>query len=222
MGNKSLPAWHHSVRLLSVSHPACNGGVSLRLGDEVAEQGVGAEEVQADIGSLCKVSQRRWVGKVFGPRTAIDKGYHNLNNTNLQSIYNAYYNIKLFGLLQKKKRRKKYIFILPLHSPKGWSASILWCRAGRHHLINGHWAAFQTSQYTHVLNLPKEEEGEEDTLYSLYFYNKSFIELISSFVNVKKLHDTKGKDQRSIILNGKTGILNNLKSISIYTLEEII
>lgn len=39
--------------------PACNGGVSLGLGDEVAEQGVGAEEVQADISSLCKVLQRR-------------------------------------------------------------------------------------------------------------------------------------------------------------------
>lgn len=161
MGNKSLPAWHHSARLFSVSHPACNGGVFLGLGDEVAEQGVGAEEMQADIGSLCKVLQRRWVGKVFGPRTAVDKGYHNLNNTNLQSIYNAYYNIKLFDLLQKEKRRKKYIFILPLHSPKGWSVSILWCRAGRHHLINGHWAAFQTSQYTHVLNLPKKKKKKE-------------------------------------------------------------
>lgn len=42
-----------------MSHPACNGGVSLGLGDEVAEQGVGAEEVQADSGSLCKVLQRR-------------------------------------------------------------------------------------------------------------------------------------------------------------------
>lgn len=115
MGNKSLPAWHHSVRLFSVSHPACNGGVSLGLGDEVAEQGVGAEEVQADIGSLCKVLQRRWVGKVFGPRTAVDKGYHNLNNTNLQSIYNAYYNIKLFGLLQQKKgERNTFLFYLSI------------------------------------------------------------------------------------------------------------
>lgn len=36
------------------------------------------------------------------------------------------------------------------------------------------------------------------------------------------LHDAKGKDQRSIILNGKTGILNNLKSLYIYTLEGMI
>lgn len=66
----------------------------------------------------------------------------------------------------------------------------------------------------------------------LYLYFKSF----SSPVNVKKLHwhlhmikrimfllhDAKGKDQRSIILNRKIGILNNLKSLFIYTLEGII
>lgn len=39
------------------SHPACDGGVSLGLGDQVAQQGVGAEESQADVRSLCKVSQ---------------------------------------------------------------------------------------------------------------------------------------------------------------------
>lgn len=39
--------------------PACDSGISLGLRDKVAEQGVGAEEVQADVGSLCKVLQHR-------------------------------------------------------------------------------------------------------------------------------------------------------------------
>lgn len=39
--------------------PACDGGVSLGLGDKVAQQGGGPQEAQADVGSLCKVSQHR-------------------------------------------------------------------------------------------------------------------------------------------------------------------
>lgn len=66
-----------------VSHPACDSGVSLGLGDKVAEQSVGAEEVQADIGSLGKVLQHWWVGKVFGPRAAIDQRHHNLENADV-------------------------------------------------------------------------------------------------------------------------------------------
>lgn len=38
-------------------HPACDCGVSLSLGDEVTQQGVGAKKVQADVCGLCKVSQ---------------------------------------------------------------------------------------------------------------------------------------------------------------------
>lgn len=40
-----------------VPHPACDGRIFLGLGDQVAQQGVGAEEVQANVGGLCEVSQ---------------------------------------------------------------------------------------------------------------------------------------------------------------------
>lgn len=40
-----------------VPHPASDGGISLGLGDQVAQQGAGAEEAQADVGGLCEVSQ---------------------------------------------------------------------------------------------------------------------------------------------------------------------
>lgn len=36
-------------------HPACDGGVSLGLGDQVTQQGAGAEEAQADVGGLREV-----------------------------------------------------------------------------------------------------------------------------------------------------------------------
>lgn len=40
-----------------VPHPARDGGVPLGLGDKVAEQGAGAQEVEADVGCLCEVLQ---------------------------------------------------------------------------------------------------------------------------------------------------------------------
>lgn len=63
-----------------VSHPACDGGVSLGLGDQVAQQGVGAEKTQADVGGLRKVSQHWRVGEVFGPWTTVDQRNHNLKS----------------------------------------------------------------------------------------------------------------------------------------------
>lgn len=64
-------------------HPACDSGVSLSFGDEVAQQGAGAEEVQADVCGLCKVSQHWGVGEVFGTWPSVDQGHHNLDNTAL-------------------------------------------------------------------------------------------------------------------------------------------
>lgn len=37
-------------------YPACDGGVSVGFGDEVSQQGAGAEEAQADVGGFCEVS----------------------------------------------------------------------------------------------------------------------------------------------------------------------
>lgn len=59
-------------------HPACDGGVSLRLGDEVPQQGVGAEEAEADVGGLCETSQHWRVGEVPSTRTTVDQRHYNL------------------------------------------------------------------------------------------------------------------------------------------------
>lgn len=66
-----------------VPHPACDCGISLGLGDQVAQQGGGAEEAQADVGGLCEVSQHWRVCEVFGPRTTVDQRHHNLDSANL-------------------------------------------------------------------------------------------------------------------------------------------
>lgn len=64
-----------------MAHPACDGGVSLSLRDEVAQQGVCAEKVKADVCGLCKVSQHRRVGEVFGTWPSVDQRHHNLHST---------------------------------------------------------------------------------------------------------------------------------------------
>lgn len=130
-----------------VPHPARDGGVSLCLGDQVAQQGAGAQEAQADVGGLREVSQRRRVGEVFGPRPTVDQGHHDLDNT--YSFHKDCFSIA------HTIQRLEYD-VLPLRSPKGQSVSILWCRAGRHHVLHERWAAFQTFQYTHALNLPEK------------------------------------------------------------------
>lgn len=66
-----------------VPHPACDCGISLGLGDQMAQQGAGAEEAQADVGGLCEVLQHWRVGEVFGPRPSVDQRHHNLDNTKL-------------------------------------------------------------------------------------------------------------------------------------------
>lgn len=70
-----------------VSHPACDGGISLGLGDQVAQQGAGAEEAQADVGGLCEVSQHWRVGEVFRPRPTVDKRNHNLEHKCTQRLF---------------------------------------------------------------------------------------------------------------------------------------
>lgn len=62
-----------------MTHPACNGGVSLSLGDEVAQQGAGAEETQTDVSGLSEISQHRRVGEVFRARSTVDQRDHNLD-----------------------------------------------------------------------------------------------------------------------------------------------
>ena len=66
-----------------VPHPACDGGISLGLGDQVAQQGVGAEKAQANVGGLCEVLQHWRVGEVFGPWPTVDQRHHNLDITNV-------------------------------------------------------------------------------------------------------------------------------------------
>lgn len=64
---------------MSTPHPARDGRIPLGLGDQVAQQGVGAEEAQADVGGLGEVLQHRRVGEPFGAGPAVDQRHHNLN-----------------------------------------------------------------------------------------------------------------------------------------------
>lgn len=68
---------------MSGPYPACDRGISLGLGDQVTEQGAGAQEAQADVGGLGEVSQHRRVGEVFGARPTVDQRHHNLDETYL-------------------------------------------------------------------------------------------------------------------------------------------
>lgn len=47
------------------AHPPRDGRVPLGLGDQMAQQGVGAKEAQADVGGLGEVLQHRRVGEPF-------------------------------------------------------------------------------------------------------------------------------------------------------------
>lgn len=66
------------AQLVTAAHPARDGRIPLGLGDEVAQQGVGAKEAQADVGGLGEVLQHRRVGEALGARPAVDQGHHNL------------------------------------------------------------------------------------------------------------------------------------------------
>lgn len=66
-------------RVVSTPHPARDRRIPLGLGDQVAQQRVGAKEVQADVGGLGEVLQHRRVGEPFGAGPAVDQGHHNLN-----------------------------------------------------------------------------------------------------------------------------------------------
>lgn len=59
--------------------PACDSWVTLCLGDEVSQQGVGAEEAQADVSGFREITQHWRVGEVFGTRPTVDQGHHNLS-----------------------------------------------------------------------------------------------------------------------------------------------
>lgn len=62
-------------------HPACDGRVPLRLGNQVSQQGAGPQEAQADVGGLREIPQHRRVGEVFGTRPAVHQRHHNLEET---------------------------------------------------------------------------------------------------------------------------------------------
>lgn len=66
-------------QVMNVAHPAGDRWIPLGLGDQVAQQGVGAKEIQADVGSLGEVLQHRRVGEPLSAGPAIDKRHHNLD-----------------------------------------------------------------------------------------------------------------------------------------------
>lgn len=66
---------------MTSSHPACDSGVSLRLGYQVSQQRAGAQETQADVGGLCEFPQHRRVREVLGAWSPVDQRDHNLDET---------------------------------------------------------------------------------------------------------------------------------------------
>lgn len=66
-------------QVLAATHPTGDCWIPLGLGDEVAQQGVGAKESQADVGSFGEVLQHWRVGEPLSARPAIDKRHHNLD-----------------------------------------------------------------------------------------------------------------------------------------------
>lgn len=66
-------------RAASATDPAGDRWVPLGLGDQVAQQGVGAKERQADVGGLGEVLQHRRVAEPLSARPAIDQRHHDLD-----------------------------------------------------------------------------------------------------------------------------------------------
>lgn len=109
----------------------------------MAQQGVGAKEAQADVGGLGEVLQHRRVGEPFGAGPAVDQRHHNLNK------HAFIWQVAGVCLCDGQAGD----VVVPLRSPRGRCASILWCRSGHRLLIYERWAASQTFQCTHALNL---------------------------------------------------------------------
>lgn len=66
-------------QVITAAHPAGDRWIPLGLGDQVAQQGVGAKESQADVGGLGEVLQHRRVGEPLSARPAVYKRHHNLD-----------------------------------------------------------------------------------------------------------------------------------------------
>lgn len=72
-----------------MTHPACDSGVPLGLGDEVPQQSAGPEEVQADVGGFGEISQHWRIAEVLRARATVDQRHHNLDN-NTTSLRHKY------------------------------------------------------------------------------------------------------------------------------------
>lgn len=64
--------------LYAVVIPPRDGRIPLGFGDEVTQEGVGAEETQADVCGLGKLPQRGRESKIFGTWTTVYQGDHDL------------------------------------------------------------------------------------------------------------------------------------------------
>lgn len=64
--------------MLIASYPAGDCGVSQCFAHQVAQQCVGAQKPQADVGSFGEFPQHRWVGKIHGSWSPINQRNHNL------------------------------------------------------------------------------------------------------------------------------------------------
>lgn len=127
------------AQLVTAAHPARDGRIPLGLGDEVAQQGVGAKEAEADVGGLGEVLQHRRVGEAFGARPAVDQRHHNLK-TDAGGRF-------VFARAQPEDGA------VPLRSPAGRCGSILWYRSGHCPGVHERWAASRTFRCTRALNL---------------------------------------------------------------------
>lgn len=147
----SWTAWLQASVRSTATHSARDRWIPLGLGDQVAQQGVGAKESQADVGSLGEVLQHRRVGEPLSARPAVDKRHHNLEKhafiSQQKGLWSCYTQVE--------------DLVTPLRSPTERCANILWYRAGHRHVIYAHWAASQTVQCTHALNLGEERQNSD-------------------------------------------------------------
>lgn len=134
----------------------------------MAQQRVGAQEAQADVGGLGEVLQHRRVGEPLGARPAVDQRHHNLNK-------HAFISREAGVYLREAQAQDG---VAPLRSPRGRCASIPWCRSGRRLLIYERWAASQTSRCTRALNLGG---GKSDICDLSFFYSEEISVLRDQF-----------------------------------------
>ncbi len=76
--NKSIIHCLQGDRLVALSYPAGDRGVTERLAHQVSQQRVGSQEAKPDVGGLGELPQYWRVGEVHRPGPTVHQGHHDL------------------------------------------------------------------------------------------------------------------------------------------------